>query len=83
MKAEQYNITRLQTFDSSYFRGKSHLEEYGARNYYIFKQMCRYFKKISGVGSGNNTYLWKSKCLSDEGSNCFTTYNYSITPEWS
>ena len=45
--------------------------------------MCRYFKKISGVGSGNNTYLWKSKGLSDEGSNCFTTYNYSITPEWS
>ena len=45
--------------------------------------MCRYFKKISGVGSGNNTYLWKFKGLSDEGSNFFTTYNYSITPEWS
>ena len=28
--------------------------------------MSRYFKMITGVGSGNYIYFWKSKELSDE-----------------
>ena len=35
--------------------------------------MYRYFKRIAGVGSGNNIYLWKSKGLSDERINSITT----------
>ena len=45
--------------------------------------MCRYFKKTAGVGSGNYTYFWKSKGLSDERINCITVSNYSITPKLS
>ena len=44
---------KLQTSDSSYLRGKSHFEEDGAQNYLIFQPIYRYFKKISGVGSGD------------------------------
>ena len=81
LKAEQNKITKPQTFDSSYFRGKSHLEEDGFQNYLIFQPMYRYFKKISGVGDGNCIYFWKG--LSDERINFITTSNYSITPELS
>ena len=51
--------------------------------------MQKYFKRISGVGSGNYIYiyiyiyiyLWKSKGLSDERINSNTASNHSITPE--
>ena len=43
--------------------------------------MYRYFKKITGVDSGNYIYIWKSKGLSDETINSITTSHYSITPE--
>ena len=46
---------KLQTFDSSYFRGKSHFEEDGTQDYLVFQPMCRYFKRVAGVGSG--TYI--------------------------
>ena len=41
--------------------------------------MCRSFKRITGVGSGNSINFWKSKGLSDERINSITTSNYSIT----
>ena len=53
----------LKTFDSSYFRGKSHFEEYCAQNYLVFQPVYRYFKVITGSGNGSH---WKSKGLSDE-----------------
>ena len=40
------NIKKLQTFDSSYFKGKSHFEEDGVQNYLVFQPMARYFKMI-------------------------------------
>ena len=43
--------------------------------------MYRYFERIAGVGSGNYTYFWTSKGLSNEKIDSITTYNYSITPE--
>ena len=64
-------------------RGKSHFEEDGAQNYLLFQPMYRYFKRIAGVGSGNFTYFWKSKGLSDERINSITASNYSITQELS
>ena len=43
--------------------------------------MHKSFKRITGVGTGNYMYFWKSKKLSDERINSITTSNYSITPE--
>ena len=45
--------------------------------------MYRYFKRVSGVGSGNYIYIWKSKGLSNERTYSITTSNYSITPKLS
>ena len=45
--------------------------------------MYRYFKKVSGVGSGQYIYFWKSKGLPDDRINSITASNYSITPELS
>ena len=56
-------MKKLQTFDSCYFRGKSHFEEDDAQNYLIFQSMYSYFKEISGVGNGNYIYFSKSICL--------------------
>ena len=43
--------------------------------------MCRYFKRIAGVGGGNYLDFWKSKGLSDERLDSITASNYKITPE--
>ena len=44
---------KVQSFDSSYFRGKSHfVDNDGTLNYLIFQPLGRYFKRIIGVGSG-------------------------------
>ena len=45
--------------------------------------MYRYFKKISGIGSGEYIYFWKSKRLFNERINSITPTNYSITPDLS
>ena len=59
-------LKKLKTFDSIYFRGKSHFEKDGTQNYLVFQPMYRYFKRVIGVGTGNYIYFWKSKGLSDE-----------------
>ena len=43
LKAAQDKITKLQVFDSSYFRGKDHFKNNGTQNYLIFQPMYRYF----------------------------------------
>ena len=58
-------LTKLQKFDSIYFRVKSHFEEDGTQNYLVFQPMYRYYKRIAGLGSGNYIYYWKSKGLPD------------------
>ena len=52
-------IKKLQTFGSSFFLGKSHVEEYGAQNYLVFQPINRSFKRIIGVGSGEYIYFLK------------------------
>ena len=49
----------LQKFDTAYFRGKCYFEEDGTQKYLVFQPMCRYFKRIAGVGTGNYIY-WSS-----------------------
>ena len=50
-------MKKLHGFDSIYFRGKSHFEEDGRQNYLVFQPMYRYFKMVSGVGTGNYIYF--------------------------
>ena len=76
-------LKKLQKFDSSYFRGKSHFDEDGTQNYLVFQPMYRYLKRIAVVGSGSYIYFWKSKGLPDERINSITTSTYSLTPELS
>ena len=45
--------------------------------------MYRYFKQISGVGTGNYIHFWKSKGLSHEKINSITTSNHKIIPKLS
>ena len=40
---DENELKKLKTFDSIYFRGKSHFEEDGMQNYLIFQPMQRYF----------------------------------------
>ena len=70
------NIKKLQTFDSSYFRGKSYFEENGAQNYLVFQPIIRYFRIIA-----NTKYIssWKSKGLSDETITPYATSDNSLT----
>ena len=73
-------LIQLKTFDSSYFRSKSHFKEDGAQNYLVFQPLHKYLKIIAGVGNGSHIYYWKSKGLSDEGINSIKTSNYSVIP---
>ena len=66
---------------SSYFIGKSHFEEDGTQNYLVFQPIYRYFNGVSGVGSGNYVYSWKSKGFSDENITAPTTSDYKLNPE--
>ena len=40
-----------------------------------------YVKRVSGVGSGNYIYFWKSNGLSDENITTPTTTDYSLHPQ--
>ena len=59
------DLKKPRTFDSDYFRGKSHFEEDGKQNYLVFQLMYRYFKQIAGVGSGSYIYYYQSKRFSE------------------
>ena len=73
-------LRKLKTFDSIYFKDKSHIEEDGTQNYLVFQPIQGYFKGIVAVGNGNHIYYWKSKGLSDERINSVKTSDYGITP---
>ena len=51
--------------------------------YLVFQPMCRYFKMVVGVGSGNYIYFLKSKGLSDENITPHVTPDCSLTPQLS
>ena len=44
-------MKKLETFDSIYFRGKSHFEDDGTQNYLVFQAVSRYFKTVSANDS--------------------------------
>ena len=73
-------MKKLQTLDSSYFRGKKSLRRRWCTKLFSISAMYRYFEIIAGVGNGSHIYYWKSKGLSDEGINYIKTSNYSVIP---
>ena len=46
----------------------------------MFQPMYRYFKRITGVGSGDYIYYWKSRGLSDENITAPSAPNSFINP---
>ena len=72
---------KLQTIVPIYFRGKSNFEEDGTQGYLEFQPMYRYFKGVSGVGSGSFIYFWKFKGLSDENIIASSTSDYQLNPQ--
>ena len=45
--------------------------------------MYRYFKRVSGVGSGNYIYFWNFKGSSDKNITAHNTSDYKVNPELS
>ena len=70
----------LKTFDSIYYRAKSHFEEDGTQNYLVFQPLRKYFKVIA---STNYVSSWKSKGLSDENIAAPSTRDYKLNPKLS
>ena len=71
-------LQKLKTFDSNYFRGKSHfVDNDGSENYLVFQPINRYFKVIA-----NTKYIWsgKSKELSDKSFKPPATSDNSLSP---
>ena len=58
-------MKKPQTFDSNYFRGKSHFQEDGVQNYLV---LIKYFRI-----NGKYILSWKSKGLSDETITLYVT----------
>ena len=71
-------MKKLETFDSIYFRGKSHFEDDGTQNYLVFQKAYRYFKTVSINDS--NILSWKSKGLCDESIKLLSTSNKMLNP---
>ena len=67
---------KLKTFDSIYFRGKSHFEEDGTQNYLVFQPLNKYIKVTA-----NTDYIssWKFKALSAETITPPATSDNSLT----
>ena len=71
-------MEKLETFDSTYFRGESHFEDNGTQNYLVFQTVSKYFETVSVNDS--NILSWKSKGLSDEGIKPPSTPNEMLNP---
>ena len=75
--SNENKLKKLKTFDSSYFRGRSHLEEDGTQNYLVFQPLNKYFKVIA---STDYAWSWKSKGLSAKTITPPAMSDNSLTP---
>ena len=77
-------LKKPKEFDASHFRRTNYfVGDHGIQIYLAFQPMCRYFKKIAGVGNSDYISSWKSKGLSNKKMNSITTSDYSITSKLS
>ena len=74
------NIKKLQTFDFSYFRGKSHFEEDGTQNYLVLQPIYKHFKAFSITQYLEYVSELKSKGLSNESIKAVSTSDNSLHP---
>ena len=51
--SNENELKKPKTFDSSYFRGKSHFEEDGTQNYLVFQPLNKFFKLITNAKCGS------------------------------
>ena len=68
----------MEAFDSVWFHGKSHFENYGTENWLVFQKIPMYFK-TAGVND-SHIFSWKSKGFSDESIETPTTLNKIFNP---
>ena len=73
------NIKKLQTFDSSYFRGKNYFDEDDTQNYLVFIPIFRYFK-VNSTTNFDYISSWQSKGVSYESIKLHTASDNSVTP---
>ena len=71
-------MSKLKTFDSGYFIGKSHFEENSAQNYLVFQPIYSYFKVFSITQYLEYVSEWKSKGFSSESFKAISTSDNSI-----
>ena len=67
-------MNKINVFDLSYFREKSHFGEDGTQNYLVFQPMYRYFRLMTNT---SNILLWQSRGLSNES---ITRPNTDVSP---
>ena len=77
--AAEDKFKKLQTFDSSYFIGKSPFDEDGTQNYLVFQPIIRYIK-VNTITITDYVLSWKSKGLSAESIKPPATSDNSLTP---
>ena len=73
-------LKKLQTFDFSYFRGKSHFEKGGTQNDLVFQPIYKYFKAFSITQYLEYVSEWKSKGLSNESIKAIFSSDNSLNP---
>ena len=71
------NIKKLQTFESSSFRGNNYFKEDDTQNYLVFQPIIRHFRVIANKKFISSS---KSKGLSDETITLHATSDNSLTP---
>ena len=71
-------LKKLETFDSIYFRGKSHFKDHGTQNYLVFQTVSRYFETASA--NDRNILSRKSRGLPDESIKPPSTCNKMLNP---
>ena len=69
-------FNKLKTFDSGYFIGKSHFEEDGTQNYFVFQPMNKYLI----IGNSDYVLSWESKGLSNESITPPSASNNFLSP---
>ena len=74
------NVKKLQTFDSSYFKGKNYFDEDGTQNYLVFQPLFRYSKVSSLINVIDYVLSWQPKGLSSKSINAISASNNSLTP---
>ena len=77
LKAEQYKLVKLETYDLSLFIGQSYFNNEGSPNYVIFQPPYCTLKALSNI---EKVVSWKSKGLSDEKLTTPTTAGNSLCP---